>query len=454
MMSTAREKIAALTSRLKLLRNPGYTALNQAIELEEMPPPRSLKRLISIVCGFIGLGLLWAMVTHVPIVARADGQVMPAGDVIAIQHLEGGIVSEIAVEEGETVKASQTLVRLAPLDTESQFKQLTSRRASLVLSIERQRAIAEGRAPAFDKAIDGFVAQKSEQASFYTAQLETAKAQQNVLASQLAQRRSDLERLKNQIEGLERDVASAEAELEVREGLFKKGLTTRDRFYAAQRDTSELKNNLINTQDELSRVTSEITEAEQRLAEFDNQTRSDAREAVNKLVAELGEVDEALTNLKSRKDRLNIQSPVTGIVKGLTVQSVNSVVKPGETILEVVPTGDRMVVTANVKPQDIGRIRAGQRVDVRVAAFDFATYGSLTGKIERISASTFQDQRGNFFYKARIELDKAYFGRKPNRNRVLPGMTVEVDIRTGVRSIMSYMLKPVARSWQSAFHEN
>lgn len=440
-------------ARLRLLREPSHEALNGAIELEERPPPESLSRLVSIICGFVGLIILWSIVTHVDVVVRAAGEVTPAGDVIAIQHAEGGNVAEILVNDGEAVSAGQVLLRLAPAGTLSERNRLVARRAMLKLTIERERAVAEGRAPSFDGIVTGFKAQKLEQRLLYAAERNADIEQRNVLASQLAQQRSEDGRLANQIKALEKDAAIAEEQLSVRSRLLKKGLTTRDRYYAAQRDLSDLRARLTNLNDERARTANSIAEAQHKLAENDSDIRVRAREKAALSLSELEEVEQALGSASDRARRLNITAPVAGIVKGLVVKSLNAVVRPGETIAEIVPTSARMVVTAQIRPQDIGQIRAGDPVDVRVLTFDFTTYGSLAGTVDRISASTFQGADGRTYYKARVALEKAYFGKSPTAARVLPGMTAEVDVKTGRRSIMSYLLKPVTRGWNSAFRE-
>ena len=439
--------------RLRLLREPSHEALNGAIELEERPPPESLTRLVGIICGLMILIILWSMVTRVDVVVRAAGEVTPAGDVIAIQHAEGGNVAEILVSDGEAVSAGQILLRLAPSDTLSERNRLSSRRATLLLTIERERAVAEGRAPDFDGVVSGFEAQKLEQRLLYNAERNADTEQRNVLASQLAQQRDEDERLANQIKALEQDATIAEEELRVRSGLLKKGLTTRDRFYNAQRDASDLRARLANLNDERARAANIIAEAQHKLAENDSDVRAKARGQAAQSLSDLEEVEQALASATDRTRRLDITSPVTGIVKGLVVKSLNAVVRPGETIAEIVPTGARMVVSAQIRPQDIGQIRAEDPVDVRVLTFDFTSYGSLAGTVERISASTFQSEDGRTYYKAIVALEKPFFGKDPAAARVLPGMTAEVDIKTGRRSIMSYLLKPVTRGWNSAFRE-
>lgn len=441
------------TGMVKLLFDPGVVPLNQAIELEERPPSKSLSRLVYAICALIVLAVLWSALTRVDIVTNARGRVVPAGELVAIQHLEGGVIAEILVGEGEHVQTGQTLLRLAPLDTEGRLDQLKAKRAAHLIAMEGDRAIFEGRTPNLDKVVADFVKQKAEQLSLYNARMQAIEAQRTVLNAQKAQRDSEVGRLTSQLIVLRRDQRIAEEELALKTDLFNRKLTTRDRYYGAQRDAADRQKQRLNARDQLAGAESGLAEYERKLKEFEAKTRADAQESIAKHTAELAEVEAALRNEEGRASRLNLTAPVAGIVSGLSVKAINTVVKPGETLMELVPTRDPLVVTAEVKPQDIGQVELGQRADIRVSAYDYATFGTLEGKVERISATTFSDQDGRQFYKVRVRLARDYFGNDPKEARILPGMEVEVDVKTGTRSILAYVLKPVARTWDTALRE-
>jgi membrane fusion protein, adhesin transport system len=283
--------------------------------------------------------------------------------------------------------------------------------------------------------------------------MQSIEAQRTVLNAQKSQRNSEVDRLTSQLIVLRRDEQNASDELKLRTDLYDRKLTTRDRFYAAQRDAADRQKQRMNARDQLSRADSELSEYERKLTEFETKTRADAQESIAKHTADLAEVDAALRNEEGREKRLTLTAPVAGIVSGLAVKAINAVVKPGDTLMELVPTEDPLVVMADVKPQDIGQLVVGQAADIRVSAFDYAMYGTLQGKIERISATTFSDPEGRRFYKVRVRLARDYFGNSPKATRVLPGMEVQVDVKTGARSILGYLLKPVTRTWETALRE-
>jgi len=447
------QKIKDAAGKVKLLFDPGVVPINLAIELEERPPSKSWSQLVYGICGLIVLAVLWSAVTRVDIVTNARGRVVPAGELVAIQHLEGGVIAEILVSEGEQVRKGQTLLRLAPLDTEGRLEQLRTKRAAHLLAMEGERAIFEGRTPSFEKIVTGFLKQKAEQMSLFNARMQALEAERTVLSAQTAQRESEVARLSSQLIVLRRDSQIAEEELVMRQDLFNRKLTTRDRFYGAQRDAADRQKQRMNARDQLVTAERELSEYERKLKELDARTRAEAQEAIAKQTAELGEVEAALSNEQGRARRLNLTAPVTGLVSGLSVKAINAVVKPGETLMELVPTQDPLIVMAQVTPQDIGQVELGQRADVRVSAFDYAMFGTLEGKVDRISATTFADQDGRQFYRVRVRLARDYFGDSPKEGRLLPGMEVEVDVKTGARSILAYILKPVTRTWDTALKE-
>jgi HlyD family type I secretion membrane fusion protein len=442
-----------MVGRVRLLYDPGVVPLNQAIELEERAPSNAGTQLVFAICALVVLSVLWAVLTRVDSVANAHGRVVPAGDVVAVQHLEGGVIAKILVAEGEHVKVGQPLLRLAALDTEGRLGQWHAKRAAHLLAIEGQRAFIERRLPKFEGVVPGFENQKAEQSALYTARVQALETQRMVLTSQLEQRRSEVGRLSAQVKALSRDVESAESEVTMRGTLFEQKLTTRERLFNARRDASDRQKQYMNTRDQYGRTANEVIEFERKLKELDAGSQAEAQTAISQHTSDLAEVEAVLKNEQGREGRLTVKAPVSGIVMGLVAKSINAVVRPGDTLMEIVPTQEALVISADVVPQDIAQVTLGQRADVRVSAYDYATYGTLQGKVSRISATTFSDPEGRQFYKVRIQLDRDYFGANPHDARILPGMDVEVDVKTGSRSVFAYLVKPVSKVWNTALRE-
>ncbi len=434
-------------------REPQSRYLIQSIELEETEPPVVLSALVAIIAGFVVIGIIWAGFTRVDETAIAEGKVVPESDIQAVQHLEGGIVAEILVREGEIVERHQALLRLATTDAKSQLDQISARRAATLLEIERHRAIAEGRAPNFNARIDGFGTLKEDQLAVYTTQVKAYESQKQVLQDRLEQELAEDRRLKNKIPSVEHDLQLLREEYDLRKNLFECGLTTRQSLLGVQREVSQLEANLEETRDLLNGVVSALSEARERIGEIEYKARAEARSRVGELAARLAELNEALKSLKDRTNRLEVVAPVTGIVQHLAVKAVNAVVQPGETLLEIVPIDDRLLVEARISPKDIGQVYIGQEVDLRISTYDFAIHGSVPGKLVRLSATTFQSPEGEHFYRGVIEPEHVYVGRDPGVNVILPGMVVQANLKIGQKSILDYILKPVYRGFSNAFRE-
>lgn len=427
--------------------------LVQSIELEETEPPHILTTASFVMCAIVFAALAWAAITKVDQVASATGQITPAGSIQAVQHLEGGVVKEILVRDGDVITEGTPLIRLSPIEAQADLDQLRGRAAKNALELERNRALIDGRRPEFDEQVDGFHNLKLDQMALYKNQIKNTASQKAVFEAQLEQRLADQRRLKNRLTALETDKKLLDQELATRQKLFDDGLTTRLALLDIQRQHASAAVDIKETFDQMRGADEAVIEAETRIIEFENKTRTDILAQIGELGGELAETNESIKRADARADRADIRSPIDGVVKGLAVNAVNAVVQPGQTLLEIVPTGEELVVEAELQPQYVGQVYIGQEVDVRINSYDFATFGSIKGKLRRISASTFQTERGELYYRAIVELEKNYVGGNPDQHHILPGMTVQANIITGEKSILDYLLKPVYRGFSQSFTE-
>ncbi len=427
--------------------------LVQSIELEETEPPHILSTASFVMCALVFLALIWAGITRVDQVASATGQITPAGSIQAVQHLEGGIVQEIHVRNGDVVAAGTRLIQLSPVDVEAELEQLRVRAAKAELELERNRALIEGRQPDFDAVVDSYFNLKIDQLALYKTQVKNTASQKAVFEAQLEQQIAENRRLKNRLVSTQEDKKLLDEELATRQKLYDDGLTTRLALLDIQRQHAQAATDINETKDQLRRSDEAIIEAETRVLEFQNKTQTDVLAEIGELSGELAETKEAIKRAEARASRTDIRAPIDGIVKGLAVNAINAVIQPGQTLLEIVPTGQELVVEAQLPPQFVGQVYVGQEVDVRLNSYDFATFGSIKGTLDRISASTFQTDQGETYYRAIVVLEKNFVGDDPQTNKVLPGMTVQANIITGEKSILDYLLKPVYRGFSQSFSE-
>jgi len=425
--------------------------LTLAIHLEEGGAPWLMRAAVWLIAALLGGAVAWAAYTNVAQIAQGPGEIVPAGSVQLVQHLEGGIVAHILVREGDVVEEGQLLVEIDATAATAERDQLASREASLRLQAERLRAFAEGRVATLAEATETGLS--ADQAAILRTQERARTSQRVVLERQLGGRRADLEALLSQRRTLERQIEITNEALGMRQRLTDQGLNSRITLLDVQREMNRVQGELSTATVNIGRAREAVAEAEQRLIELDSRLSADAMREVGSVTAELRQVEEARVRLDDRVARTKVLSPVRGVVKEMRVRSERGVLPPGGTLLEVVPIGRELIVEARLPPNDIGQVRIGQPVSVKISTYDFARFGSVPGTLTSLSASTLTDPQGRTYYKALISLEKNYAGDDPARNPLLPGMTVLADIKTDERSVLRYMLNPVYRALDQAFSE-
>ncbi len=426
--------------------------LSLPLALEEAGPPRATVQLLSVLTLFLLAALIWAGVTQVGQVAVTTGQVVPAAPLQSVQHLEGGIVEAILVEEGHTVRAGQPLVRLRAASAGADLEQLRAREAALEFEVERLSAYVEDRNPTFDGAAD-FAALRDDQLDILATQREADESRRQVLLLQAEQKRSERDGLQRKQASLRSQVAILEEQLEVRETLHEKGLTSKLVVLDTRRAVAALQADLVETDADLAQASQAVRELESRLVELEATSTADAVDEMATAAAELAEVREAIAKLEDRFSRLMVRAPADGVVQGLAVETVGGVIAPGQELMQVVPIGGNLLAEVRVNPKDIGHVRVGQPAAVKVSAFDVARLGDVDGEITRLSPSTFLDDDGSPYYRAMISLDRNYVGAEQDNNVILPGMVVTADVQTGARSILQYLAGPAYRALSSALRE-
>lgn len=427
--------------------------LNQAIQLEENPPVNIINIAIFFSAFLMVSMILWAHITVVKEVTTARGEVIPADLIHNVQHLEGGIVNELLVRNGDFVHAGDTLVRFAPPATMSELEQMSARHASLLLQQERLQSLIEKRKPDFGKTGEDYPVMAKQQKTIYQAQKNSQKQKIAVIAEQIEQKKSERERTHNQIEIMKKEVGLLEEQLDIRKKLNETGVVARDELLDTEIELSENLREYRQYQDNYNVADTSLAEAIQRKKDTELQFIKDIQLESGKIGSELAEVEQTLIKLNDRARRLNVVAPISGIVQALAINSINAVVEPGKVILRIVPIDDELIVEARILPDDVGHVHIGQKADVKVDSYDSSRFGSIDGKVKQISATTYLDERNNPYYRAEITLDQTWVGDNPETMKIIPGMTVQANIETGEKSVLSYLLRPISRGFANAFSE-
>jgi HlyD family secretion protein/adhesin transport system membrane fusion protein len=421
----------------------------------------------------VAAGLTWAALAHVPEVAVSVGEISPTVAPAPIQHLEGGIVAEVLVNEGDAVEAGQPLLRMNDAVAQSELSQARHRLESLQLQAQRLAAAADGNVLAMDRSRQGPTAGivahaggdgqtvmpltsgpfAEPQRAALNARLRALADRVSVLQEQVAQRRGDLATLAGQISAVQEQMELHSKELGIREELARNGLTTRLSVLEAQRLLMSAKaehERLIG-----QRVTAQrsLAEAEARVVEAQSAAVDEARQEAARVALDIAETTEVVRKLEDRAERIVLRAPIGGLVRGLAVHRPGTVLPPGGLVAEIMPLDSQLVADVRLMPRDIGFIEVGQPVHVKVQAFDYARFGSVEGHVERVSAGTFLDEQRQPHYRARIALKQQHVGHDPRRAQLVAGMTVQADITTGTKTVLQYLLKPIYSAMAASFHE-
>lgn len=402
--------------------------------------------------GFLAL-IAWSATTEIKETAITFGQVMPTSAVNKIQHLEGGIIEEIMVRDGDLVEKGQILLRLKADGAQAELSQTETRLGNLQLEAERFRALAEGREPDFTILHERYPELAQNQEEIYRIQTELDANQNEILQVQIKERNAELAQLSEQEATLRKSVDLLSQEVTMRRSLYEQGLNSKVLFLNIQRELNEAQGNLSGVVAEQARARETIAEAKLRLNELEKSQREESITELGRLGGEIAQAREALRKLRDRVARLEIVAPTRGYIKGLQFTTIGGVIAPAQVVMELVPIDDVLIAETRISTEDIGHVHLGQPVTVKVSAFDFIRYGGIEGELVSISASTFVDEDGRPYYKGKVALEADAVGEGASAQKIIPGMTVQADIQTGERTLLQYLLKPVYVSLDQAFSE-
>lgn len=402
---------------------------------------------------FIFTMVAWSFVARIPEVSRTRGQVEPKGDMILVQSFEGGQIVEFLVKEGQLVERGQPLIRFEPLKTETDVKQLLSRMVFLELEIERLRAFVSETDPDFLKYKKSNRLFVEQQEQLLLAQKAELDSEIRALREQKQQKRQSLEALKNKRPVLVDQLNSAHEISNIYKDLQNKKVASWLEYQNAKQRESEFKKEMEELDGTRRVIEKELLEIEEKKRTIRRNFFTDAQELRSKALSELTEVKQRLNERQTSLDRLLISSPETGIIKSLPFTTVGAVVNPSEVLAEILPVDVDLMVEVQISPREIGFIHEGQNVTIRVDTYDYARYGALKGVMEKISPTTFTGPKGELYYVGEVAPQKKFLGNDPTQNILIPGMTAEVDIITGEKTIFQYLLKPVFTLAHNSFTE-
>ncbi len=421
--------------------------------LEQVAPSRfALWTALLTLCLLAGAGY-WSSQVKITAVAVAEGEVIPTGDERVVQHLEGGIIGEIAVGDGDMVEAGDVLLRFDPTQRQAELDQIRAREAALLIRERRLRAFIDGGEALYDDLRDEYPDLVAEAEFSLSAARERIEGRKAVLKSQIEQRKRTVKIFQDQSASLKVQEKLMGEAADMRQTLFDRGTGSRVNLIAAQLELAKVQGSLAEARASAEQARISIEETRNQIVELDLNERGASMEELSTVLAELAEVRENLERLNDRVTRLNVVSPIEGVVHRMQVNTPGAVVEPADVLMTIVPLDEEVVIEARIQPKDIGYLQVGQDARVTVSGFDVRRYGVLPAELVQVSPTTYADETGGTYFKGRLRLGQTAIVADGVEHPIVPGMTVQSDIAISDQSLLQYLTTPVYVALTRAFSE-
>lgn len=406
--------------------------------------------------AFLFIAAVWANFAVLDVVTTGQGKVIPSSSIQTVQNLEGGIVKDMRVKIGEIVERDQILMIIDDTRFSSSLKEQEVQLYALEAKIARLTAEASGEKLVFEKKLrEEYPQYVQNEKSLYDSRKRELEIKLNILKEQEGQKKQELIEMQGKKEQLERSLVLVEKELALTRPLVKSGAVSEVEVLRLERTVNDLAGELEQTKLAIPRLKSSLVGAQRKIDEMLITFKTETISELNTARSEYRRLLETQRAAEDRFSRTVIRSPVRGTINQIHINTVGGVVQPGEDLIDIVPLDDTLLIEANIRPSDIGFLRPGLDTTVKISAYDFSIYGGLKATVEHISADTITDEKGDPYYQIRVRTtDKNYLvGKRGERLDIIPGMSATVDILTGNKTVLEYLLKPIIKAKQNAMRE-
>ncbi|MBS3187934.1 HlyD family type I secretion periplasmic adaptor subunit [Pseudomonas vlassakiae] len=417
--------------------------------------PRVVRLTIWGVIAFFLFLIVWASFAPIDEVTRGEGKAIPSSKVQKVQNLEGGIVAEIFAKEGQVVEVGQPLLRLDETRFISNKGETEAERVAMALRVERLSAeVDDSPLKIDDKLREAAPSQAASEESLFASRRQQLNDEINGLQQQLVQKQQELREFNSKRAQYASSLQLLNQEIGMSEPLVARGAISQVEILRLRRSEVETRGELSATELAIPRAEAAVKEVQSKIEETRGKFRSDALTQLNEARTDLNKATATTKALDDRVNRTLVTSPVRGIVKQLLVNTIGGVIQPGSDIIEIVPLDDTLVIEAKILPKDIAFLHPGQEAMVKFTAYDYTIYGGLEAKLEQIGADTITDEdKKTTYYLIRLRTEKSHLGSDAKPLEIIPGMVATVDIMTGKKTIMSYLLKPIIKARTEALRE-
>ena len=410
--------------------------------------------LLIVIGGFFVVGLLWASLAQIDEVTHGEGKIITSNQTQYVQNLEGGIIAQILVREGDLVQKDQVLFRIDPTRFVSDFQ--GSQQESLAMRARIARLTAETQRTRLDMPAD--VTKEAphlaaNEAELYRARQLDLSNKNGILREQLAQRQQELVEIRTRAERLNEGFGFLQKEISMTAPLVREGIVSEVDVLRLERESARVRTDLDGARLTVPRVQAAIGEARRKMDDNELAFRSQAAAELAEAKGKLAKLGEVMPALQDRVSRAEVRSPVKGLVKVIPNKTPGGVVQPGSPLAEIVPVEDSLLVEAKIKPTDIAFVSVGQPAVVKISAYDFSIYGGIEGRVVHVSGDSIQPQQGDPYFIAHVRADANSIAFQGKQLPVMPGMTATVDVLTGHKTVLYYLLKPVNKARERALRE-
>ncbi|MGH1375575.1 MAG: HlyD family type I secretion periplasmic adaptor subunit [Alphaproteobacteria bacterium] len=419
-----------------------------------MRPSKPVVIMLFAIAAFITFFLIWAAVTEVQEVTRGQGQVIPSQEVQIIQSLEGGILQELLIQKGDIVRKGQVLLRIR--DVHFASEQRGSKAQFLSLEVKKARLSAEANATEFTLSDDviskaGEIAM-NERALYESRQKELQSAYA-IYDERIKKASANLKEVKAEIRGLSENKRLLNKELSMTREMVAKRAVPKLEQIRLERQAAEITGQINARKEETKGLDAELAGAKKEHENQGDNFRSVALEELNEVETQMAALKESLKSIGDRVERTEIRAPVDGIVNQIMIQTIGGVIEPAMKLVEIVPTNDELKIIAQVRPNEIAFIKINQPVKVKITAYDAQKYGALEGHVKRIAANSTKDREGNTLFELEVRTEKNFLGAADAPLPITTGMVADIDVITGKRTILNYLIKPFHRGLERALKE-
>ncbi len=425
--------------------------LEAAVRLK---PSATSNLMLYSVAALIFFLVAWMMVSQLDEMTHGEGQVVPSSEIQIVQSLEGGVLQELMVAEGESVRKGQVLAKISDVAFASQEQGTEAQQDSLMIKKARLEAEANGKPFSIPEALSQkvpVIAQNEE--NLYKSrqrELENARAIQN---EKISSANAQISEINAKVARLSESKKLTAQELEITRKMVEQRAVPKLDEIRLSRELNDISGQINEAAQQRQALEAELRGAQKERDDQDNKFKSQALGELNDVQTQLSQLKSSLTAIGDRVDRSELRSPVDGVVNKIMLKTIGGVVEPAMKLVEIVPMDNNLKIIARVPPSEIAFLHAGQPVKVKISAYDAQRYGSLDGKLTRLGANSVTDSKGNIFFEIEVRTDKNHLGTEEKPLPITPGMVAQVEIITGKRSILEYLMKPVLRTKDRALTE-